>query len=49
MDRAVNELFSDKPEKVVLIPDRLGTAVVRKVERFMVDAANLFTEKGSYL
>lgn len=31
-ERAVDEFFADKPESVVLIPDKSGTAVVRKAK-----------------
>ena len=30
-EKAVDEFFADKPEKVIPIPDKSGTAVVRKV------------------
>jgi hypothetical protein len=30
VERAVDEFFSDKPERLILIPDKCGTAVVRK-------------------
>jgi len=29
--RAVDEFFADKPEKLVPIPDKSGTAVIRKL------------------
>ncbi len=31
VERAINEFFSDKPEKIVPIPDKSGTAVIRKI------------------
>jgi hypothetical protein len=31
VEKAVDEFFADKPEKVVPIPDKSGTAVVRKI------------------
>jgi len=30
-EKAVDEFFADKPEKVIPIPDKSGTAVLRKI------------------
>ncbi len=32
-ERAIDEFFEDKPERLVLIPDKSGTAVIRKAMR----------------
>jgi hypothetical protein len=31
VERAIDEFFADKPEHIVLIPDKSGTAVIRKI------------------
>lgn len=36
VEKAVDEFFRDKPERLILIPDRSGTAVIRKAGKFSV-------------
>jgi O-methyltransferase len=29
-EKAVDEFFADKPERIIVIPDKAGTAVIRR-------------------